>query len=303
MGVQVSQKTGGKGDRLMSEREPDNSLPPSDKAAGQNVMEGIHWKSYSEAVMEGGVLQRELSIVGEFLQQQDTVRLPLNPAMEVISFDVKSCSYFSSNTFPLRLVMRNVDLQAESVYTMFKISEDSVARVIIKVSCGQLIGDSETEESRGSENEESRVSETEESRGSETEESRGSENEESRISETEESRGSENEESRVSETEESRNSETEESRGSENEESRVSETEESRGSETEESRGSENEESSGNVREKAGAKTEDIAAKAGQVMGGGMGGAILVHVGMNNAEKEGTSAIVGRIDEKEREVE
>ena len=47
MGVQVSQATGRKGDRLMSEREP-----PSDKAAGQNVMEGIHRKSYSEAVIE-----------------------------------------------------------------------------------------------------------------------------------------------------------------------------------------------------------------------------------------------------------
>ena len=33
-GAQVSQEMGGKGDRLMSEREPDNSLPPSDKAAG-----------------------------------------------------------------------------------------------------------------------------------------------------------------------------------------------------------------------------------------------------------------------------
>ena len=40
--AQVSQAMGEKGDRLMSEREPDNSLPPSDKAAGQNVMEGIH---------------------------------------------------------------------------------------------------------------------------------------------------------------------------------------------------------------------------------------------------------------------
>ena len=49
-GAQVSQATGGKGDRLMSEREPDNSLPPSDKTAGQNAMEGIHRKSYSEAV-------------------------------------------------------------------------------------------------------------------------------------------------------------------------------------------------------------------------------------------------------------
>ena len=50
-GAQVSQETGGKADRLMSEREPDNSLPPSDKAAGQNVTEGIHRKIYSEAVL------------------------------------------------------------------------------------------------------------------------------------------------------------------------------------------------------------------------------------------------------------
>ena len=35
-----------------------------------------------------------------------------------------------------------------------------------------------------------------------------------------------------------------------------------------------------------GAKIEDIAEKAGQVMGGGMGGAVLVHVGTNNSEKE-----------------
>ena len=43
-----------------------------------------------------------------------------------------------------------------------------------------------------------------------------------------------------------------------------------------------------------GAKVEDIAEKAGQVMGGGKGGAILVHVGTKNAEKEGTSAIIGK---------
>ena len=44
--------TGGKGGRLMGERENDNRLP-GDKAAGQNVMEGIQRKSYSEAVTEG----------------------------------------------------------------------------------------------------------------------------------------------------------------------------------------------------------------------------------------------------------
>ena len=37
----------------MREKEPDNSLPPSGKAAGQNVMEGIHQKSYSDALIEG----------------------------------------------------------------------------------------------------------------------------------------------------------------------------------------------------------------------------------------------------------
>ena len=41
-------------------------------------------------------------------------------------------------------------------------------------------------------------------------------------------------------------------------------------------------------------KIEDITEKAGQVMGGGTGGAVLVHVGTNNAEKEGTSANVGK---------
>ena len=63
-GAQVSQAMGGKGGRLMSEREPDNSLPPSDKAAGQNVMEGIHRKSYSEAVIEG-VRKRARVFVGD----------------------------------------------------------------------------------------------------------------------------------------------------------------------------------------------------------------------------------------------
>ena len=63
-GVQVSQATGGKGDRLVDERELVNSLPPSDKAAGQNVMEGIHQKSYSKAVIEG-VRKRVRVFVGD----------------------------------------------------------------------------------------------------------------------------------------------------------------------------------------------------------------------------------------------
>ena len=63
-GAQVSQETGGNGEMLMRERDPDNSLPPSDKAAGQTVMEGINRKSYSEAVIEG-VRKRARVFVGD----------------------------------------------------------------------------------------------------------------------------------------------------------------------------------------------------------------------------------------------
>ena len=63
-GAQVSQETGGIGDRLMRKREPDNNMPPSDKAAGQNMREGIHRKSYSEAVIEG-VRKRAKVFVGD----------------------------------------------------------------------------------------------------------------------------------------------------------------------------------------------------------------------------------------------
>ena len=44
MGAQDSHETEGKGDRLMGEREIDNSLS-GDKTAGQNVTEGIQQKS------------------------------------------------------------------------------------------------------------------------------------------------------------------------------------------------------------------------------------------------------------------
>ena len=41
-----------------------------------------------------------------------------------------------------------------------------------------------------------------------------------------------------------------------------------------------------------GAKTEDVAERAERFMGGGTGSAVLVHVGTNNAENEGMSAIL-----------
>ena len=80
-GAQISQEMGGKGDRLMSEREPDNSLPPSDKAAVQNVMEGIHWKSYSEAVIEG-VRKRARVFMGDSIVRK--IDIVLNKGEDVV---------------------------------------------------------------------------------------------------------------------------------------------------------------------------------------------------------------------------
>ena len=76
-GAQVTQETGGKGDRLMSEREPDNSLPPSDKAAAQNVMQGIHRNSYSEAVIEGE-RKRARVFVGDSIVRKTGAKIEAN---------------------------------------------------------------------------------------------------------------------------------------------------------------------------------------------------------------------------------
>ena len=73
MGAQVSQETGGKGDMLTGERETDNRLP-SDKAAGQNVIEGIHRKSYSKAVIEG-VRKRVRVFVGDSIVRKTDIVL------------------------------------------------------------------------------------------------------------------------------------------------------------------------------------------------------------------------------------
>ena len=51
-GAQNSQETGGRDDMLMGEEEMDNMLP-STMTAGQNLMEGIKRKSYSEVVTDG----------------------------------------------------------------------------------------------------------------------------------------------------------------------------------------------------------------------------------------------------------
>ena len=63
IGARISQETGGKRDRLMGEREIDNSLP-GDKAVGQNETERIHRNSYCEGVIKG-VRKRARVFVGD----------------------------------------------------------------------------------------------------------------------------------------------------------------------------------------------------------------------------------------------
>ncbi|ELT97555.1 hypothetical protein CAPTEDRAFT_183515 [Capitella teleta] len=69
------------------------------------------------------VLQKELENMWDFLSHS-SVRLPLNAACEVSGVDVKSCSYYTSFTFPLKLVMKNIDVRAEPIYSMFKVGDD-----------------------------------------------------------------------------------------------------------------------------------------------------------------------------------
>ena len=57
----------------MGERDTDNSLI-SDKAAGQNVMEGIHRKSYSEALTEG-VRKRVRVFIGDSIVRKTDIVL------------------------------------------------------------------------------------------------------------------------------------------------------------------------------------------------------------------------------------
>ena len=71
-GAQYSQQTGGKGDRLMGEREIDDSLP-GDKTAGQNVTEGIKRKSYSEVAIEGLRRRARVFVGDSIVRKSDRV--------------------------------------------------------------------------------------------------------------------------------------------------------------------------------------------------------------------------------------
>ncbi|XP_074660080.1 phosphatidylinositol 4-phosphate 3-kinase C2 domain-containing subunit alpha-like [Tubulanus polymorphus] len=68
-------------------------------------------------------LVRSLVDVYDMLKEEP-VRLPLHMATIISGIDVKSCSYFASNAFPLKLVFKNEEKRADSIYTMFKYGDD-----------------------------------------------------------------------------------------------------------------------------------------------------------------------------------
>ncbi|XP_013408190.1 phosphatidylinositol 4-phosphate 3-kinase C2 domain-containing subunit alpha-like [Lingula anatina] len=68
-------------------------------------------------------LGHELEPLYQILHDTTTM-LPLNPSMEVVGLDIRTCSYFTSNAFPLKLVFKNVEPTAASIDIMFKSGDD-----------------------------------------------------------------------------------------------------------------------------------------------------------------------------------
>lgn len=69
-------------------------------------------------------LQYQLEVLYEWFQKKKEIHLPFNPSWEVCGIDLKSCSYYTSHAFPLKLVFKNCYPEAEPVYTMFKVGDD-----------------------------------------------------------------------------------------------------------------------------------------------------------------------------------
>ncbi|XP_061177401.1 phosphatidylinositol 4-phosphate 3-kinase C2 domain-containing subunit alpha-like [Saccostrea echinata] len=69
-------------------------------------------------------LKRESQHLQEFFDERGSCLLPYDPGLCVTGVDLKSCSYFTSNAVPLKLVFRNPNIRADPVYVMFKVGDD-----------------------------------------------------------------------------------------------------------------------------------------------------------------------------------
>ncbi|RMC02734.1 hypothetical protein DUI87_19923 [Hirundo rustica rustica] len=70
------------------------------------------------------VLTVELSRLEQFFQEVKVCRLPLNPALAVQGVEADSCSYFTSNAFPLKISFINANAPSGNINVIFKIGDD-----------------------------------------------------------------------------------------------------------------------------------------------------------------------------------
>ncbi|XP_052799554.1 phosphatidylinositol 4-phosphate 3-kinase C2 domain-containing subunit beta-like isoform X2 [Mya arenaria] len=70
------------------------------------------------------VLRKNLDMLYEIFERIHKVLLPHNPGFEVTGIDMNSCSFFTSNALPLKLVFKNATEAMGQVYAMFKAGDD-----------------------------------------------------------------------------------------------------------------------------------------------------------------------------------
>ncbi|OXB71726.1 UNVERIFIED_CONTAM: hypothetical protein H355_001673 [Colinus virginianus] len=70
------------------------------------------------------VLKMELNRLQRFFQEVKVCRLPLNPALVVQGIEPDSCSYFTSNAFPLKISFINANAPSRNINIIFKIGDD-----------------------------------------------------------------------------------------------------------------------------------------------------------------------------------
>ncbi|KAK2518498.1 phosphatidylinositol 4-phosphate 3-kinase C2 domain-containing subunit gamma [Columba livia] len=70
------------------------------------------------------VLKVELNRLSQFFQEVKFCRLPLNPALVVLGIEEDSCSYFTSNAFPLKISFINANAPSGNINVIFKIGDD-----------------------------------------------------------------------------------------------------------------------------------------------------------------------------------
>ncbi|NXV12809.1 P3C2G kinase, partial [Cepphus grylle] len=70
------------------------------------------------------VLKVELNRLQQFFQEVTVCRLPLSPALVVQGIEADSCSYFTSNAFPLKISFINANAPSGNINVIFKIGDD-----------------------------------------------------------------------------------------------------------------------------------------------------------------------------------